>query len=249
MMAGGARGRMGPLAFGRGFASIMTAIASVVAAPTACNAITPSAVVLPPPCRSFIADAAKRFDVPKERLSAIMRLESGGSMHAISRAGAMGCMQIMPATWDQLRTENALGNDPFDPHDNVIAGAAYLRELIGRYGWPGALAAYNAGPNRYHEFLVNGRALPPETRKYVARIATVLPEKSAQPDMSVPIVVRPRWTEAPIFVAARVDPVLGQTVPPVEASTSRSQVTEQTKPADTIDSQSSANLLFVGQHR
>ena len=161
----------------------------------------------------------------------------------------MGCMQIMPATWDQLRTENALGNDPFDPHDNVIAGAAYLRELIDLYGWPGALAAYNAGPNRYAEFLVNGRALPSETRKYVARIAIMLPETSAQPDLSAPIVVRPKWTEASIFVAARVDPALQRTVSPVEGSTSRSHVTEPTKPADTIHSQSSASLLFVGQHR
>lgn len=249
MTARGARGRTGPSRFGRAFASMMTATASVFAAPIACNASAPPAVVLPLPCRSFIADAAKRFGVSEERLSAIMRLESCGSIHAISRAGAMGCMQIMPATWDQIRTANALGNDPFDPHDNVIAGAAYLRELIGRFGWPGALAAYNAGPNRYNEFLMGSRALPSETRKYVARVATVLPDKSAQLDVSAPLVARPRWTEAPIFVAARVDPALQRTVPPVEGSTSRSQVTEQTKPTDTIDSQSSANLLFVGQHR
>ncbi len=249
MTAGGGRSRAGRSAFGRGFASIMTAIGTVFAAPIACSASTPIEAVLPIPCRGFIADAAKRFGVSEKRLSAIMRLESGGSMHAISRAGAMGCMQIMPATWDHLRTENALGNDPFDPHDNVIAGAAYLRELIDLYGWPGALAAYNAGPNRYAEFLSGGRALPSETRKYVARIATVLPANDAQPDLSAAMVVRPRWTEAPIFVAARVDRALQRSMPSVEGSTSRSQVTEQAKPADTIDPQSSGNLLFVGQHR
>ena len=58
-----------------------------------------------------------------------MRAESFGEVHAISRKGAMGLMQIMPETWAHLRVRYALGADPYDPHDNILAGAAYLREL------------------------------------------------------------------------------------------------------------------------
>jgi hypothetical protein len=249
MIAGGARGRTRLSASVWGFVGVVVVRASVFAAPMTRNATTPSAAFRLLPCRSFIAEAAMRFSVPEERLSAIMRVESGGSVHVISRSGAMGCMQLMPATWNQLRTRNALGKDAFDPHDNVIAGAAYLRELIGRFDWPGALAAYNAGPNRYAEFLIGGRALPSETLKYVARIATVLPETGAQPDVSAPIVLLPRWTEAPIFVAPRVDPTLQQTVLSADDPSAGSQASKQTKPADKISSQSSGNLLFVGQHR
>ena len=74
--------------------------------------------------------------------------ESFGDVHAISPKGAMGLMQIMPATWAGLRPRYGLGADPYDAHDNIIAGAAYLRELQDRYGAPGFLAAYNAGPAR-----------------------------------------------------------------------------------------------------
>lgn len=178
-----------------------------------------------------------------------MRYESGGSMRAVSRAGAVGCMQLMPATWDEVRTRYALGNDAFDPHNNVLAGAAYLRELIDRYGWPGALAAYNAGPNRYAEFLIDGRALPAETRKYVAEVATVVPNVSARSDRKAPIVLRPRWTETSIFVAVNADPVLQPVSPPTERAASPSNVAEQPKPTDTITPQSPANVLFVRQHR
>ena len=69
-------------------------------------------------------------------------------------------MQIMPETWNELRSRFHLGADPFDPHDNIIAGAAYLRELRDRFGERGSLAAYNAGPGRYEDHLQ-----PPETRQ------------------------------------------------------------------------------------
>lgn len=61
--------------------------------------------------------------------------------------------------------------DPFDPHDNIVAGAAYLRWLHDRYGDAGFLAAYNAGPGRYDEHLATGRPLPDETRAYVTAVA------------------------------------------------------------------------------
>ena len=80
----------------------------------------------------------------------------------------MGLMQIMPQTWSGLRLRYGLGANPYDPHDNILAGAAYLRELHDRYGAPGFLAAYNAGPARYDDHLATGRPLPAETRAYVS---------------------------------------------------------------------------------
>ena len=120
-----------------------------------------------------IEAAAARFALPGELVRAVIAAESDGRPDAVSSAGAMGLMQLMPGTWAMLRARLGLGPDPFDPADNILAGAAYLRELLDRYGDPGFLAAYNAGPGRYEESLA-GRPLPAETRAYVARIATHL---------------------------------------------------------------------------
>src|SRR5688572_12183654 len=98
------------------------------------------------PNAAFIAEAARRFGVPEHWIRAVMRVESAGDVRAISSAGAMGLMQIMPATWAELRARYGLGSNPYDPRDNIMAGAAYLREMYDRYGSPGFLAAYNAGP-------------------------------------------------------------------------------------------------------
>ncbi len=93
-----------------------------------------------------------------------MRAENFAEVRAVSPKGAMGLMQIMPETWTRLRVRYGLGADPYEPHDNTLAGAAYLRELLDRYGSPGFLAAYNAGPARYEDHLATGRALPAETQ-------------------------------------------------------------------------------------
>ncbi len=103
-----------------------------------------------------------------------MRQESGGQEDVISWAGAMGLMQVMPDTYEGLRDRYALGEDPFDPHNNILAGTAYLREMYDRFGSPGFLAAYNAGPQRLDAYLSSGRALPSETVNYVASIAPLL---------------------------------------------------------------------------
>lgn len=99
-----------------------------------------------------------------------MRAESAGVHRAVSPKGAMGLMQIMPDTWEELRVRYRLGKDPYDPRDNILGGSAYLRELHDRYGSPGFLAAYNAGPKRYEDYLSGKRSLPPETRAYVAAL-------------------------------------------------------------------------------
>ncbi|MDA8249232.1 MAG: lytic transglycosylase domain-containing protein [Rhodospirillales bacterium] len=123
-----------------------------------------------------IAAAAHRFDIPEAWIAAVMRAESGGQATmdgepSRSPAGAIGLMQVMPHTYAALRARYGLGADPYAPHDNILAGAAYLREMLDRYGVPWFLAAYNAGPARLDAFLHTGRALPAETQRYVAALA------------------------------------------------------------------------------
>lgn len=95
---------------------------------------------------TYVAEAALRFGIPTAWIRAVMRVESNGDRRAVSPKGALGLMQLMPKTWADMRARYGLGRDPFDPHDNILAGAAFLRELHDRYGSPGFLAAYNAGP-------------------------------------------------------------------------------------------------------
>lgn len=118
----------------------------------------------------LITEAARRFGLPPHWIRAVMKQESGFNPRATSHAGAMGLMQVMPATYAELRRRHGLGVDPYDPRDNVLAGAAYLRELHDRFGLEGMLPAYNAGPRRYLQHRDQGRPLPLETRDYVARI-------------------------------------------------------------------------------
>ncbi|MET4022127.1 hypothetical protein ABIC10_007259 [Bradyrhizobium sp. S3.2.12] len=123
---------------------------------------------------AFVTEASHRFAIPERWIRAVMQAESGGNAHSISPRGALGLMQIMPATWVELSVRYDLGIDPFDPHDNIMAGAAYLREMLDRFGSAGFLAAYNAGPKRYEEHLATGRALPDETRIYIAKLAPLI---------------------------------------------------------------------------
>ena len=151
------------------------------------------------PYGAFITEAAQRFGVPEAWIRAVMRVESAGDVRAISSAGAMGLMQIMPATWAELRVRHRLGSNPYDPRDNILAGAAYLRDMHDRYGSPGFLAAYNAGPGRYEEYLA-GRPLPAETRAYVTTLAPIV----GGGELAGPVVVAAAdplaWTRAPLFV-------------------------------------------------
>jgi soluble lytic murein transglycosylase-like protein len=121
-----------------------------------------------------VRGAAQRFSIPEAWIYAVIRIESAGRTRAVSSAGAMGLMQLMPGTWARQRARFGLGTDPFDPRDNIIAGTSYLREMYDRYGAVGFLAAYNAGPGRYEEWRDRGRPLPLETRRYVASVAAIL---------------------------------------------------------------------------
>jgi hypothetical protein len=127
------------------------------------------------PWGPYIHEASNRFDVPETWIRSVMRVESGGNEYLngqliTSSAGAMGLMQVMPETYDELRGRYGLTDDPYDPHQNILAGTAYLREMYDIYGSPGFLAAYNAGPRRLDDYLSNSRPLPDETRRYVAMI-------------------------------------------------------------------------------
>jgi soluble lytic murein transglycosylase-like protein len=120
----------------------------------------------------FTAEASQRFGVPVAWIERVMQAESGGrtmlnGRPIVSRAGAMGLMQLMPATWNEMRSALGLGADPFDPRDNVLAGTAYLRRMYDRFGYPGMFAAYNAGPGRYAAYLAGRQALPGETKAYL----------------------------------------------------------------------------------
>jgi transglycosylase-like protein with SLT domain len=126
------------------------------------------------PFSAFVTEASRRFSVPEHWIRTVMHAESGAKQRARSSKGAMGLMQIMPTTWTELRARYGFGADPFDPHDNILAGAAYIRELHDRYGAPGFLAAYNAGPGRYERHLATGRPLPDETQAYVTTLAPMI---------------------------------------------------------------------------
>jgi hypothetical protein len=138
-----------------------------------------------------IQKASRRFNIPPEWIREVMRVESGGrntwkgGQPITSSAGAQGLMQVMPATYAELRQKHGLGRDAYDPENNIMAGAAYIRELYEMYGSPGFLGAYNAGPERYRQYVEEGRPLPAETRRYMdiigPQIAGLSPG-SSQPD-------------------------------------------------------------------
>lgn len=150
---------------------------------------------------THIAEASQRFGIPEAWIRAVLDAESAQDIGAVSSAGARGLMQIMPDTWAELRARYRLGDDPFEPRDNIIAGTAYLRQMLDRYGNVGAmLAAYNAGPGRYDEYLATGRPLPAETRAYVAKLAPLL-GGDPLPERTESRTPRPTdWREAPLFV-------------------------------------------------
>lgn len=152
-------------------------MAAMIALALACASVVPTA--FGPADRvgrwhDFIHEAAGRAAIPEAWIARVIRAESAGrtmlgGRPITSPAGAMGLMQLMPATWDAMRARLGLGTDPFDPHDNIVAGAFFLRLMYDRFGYPGLFGAYNAGPARYAAHL-RGKALPAETVAYLAEV-------------------------------------------------------------------------------
>jgi soluble lytic murein transglycosylase-like protein len=133
--------------------------------PTAAPAAAPPAPSSTASVNELLARAGAQHNIDVELLASVVKAESGGHPDAVSRAGARGLMQLMPATARTLGVKDA-----FQPDQNIAGGAAYLDSLLRRYknDLSLALAAYNAGPgavDRYH-------GVPPfrETRAYVARV-------------------------------------------------------------------------------
>lgn len=143
---------------------------------------------------AFIDEAAARFAVPAAWVRGVMQLESGGreswnGRPITSSAGAMGLMQVMPATFAEMSARHGLGSNPYDPRANILAGTAYLRGMYDRYGPRLFLAAYNAGPGRVDEYLRTGRSLPAETQHYTATLLPrlVMDASPLQPAASAPV--------------------------------------------------------------
>ncbi len=150
----------------------LTSIASVETLPDAPPASQPanlspepSAPASAPDLRGLLSQAGSQHNIDVELLASIVHAESGGHVHAISRAGAEGLMQLMPGTAHELGV-----SDAFQPADNIAGGTAYLDALLARYhdNLALTLAAYNAGPAAVDRF----HGVPPyrETRAYVARV-------------------------------------------------------------------------------
>ena len=160
----------------------------------------------------LITEASRRFNVPQPWIRAVLVTESGGRTMAgenqplVSSAGAMGLMQLMPDTYNDMRARYRLGADPQDPHDDVFAGAAFLRRLFLTYGYPAMFAAYNDGPGNLEDRLLRGDLLPEETRRYAADITKALAggiglhgvkTKFTRPDGT------PVWIDAAAVVSVR----------------------------------------------
>lgn len=124
----------------------------------------------------IIAEASQKFGLSADWIRAVMRVETGGRTLSKgngpikSHAGAVGVMQMMPKTYQAMRAQYGLGANPANPHDSVLAGAAYLRTLYHRYGFPNMFAAYNGGPGTLENHLQNGAPLPAETVNYIASV-------------------------------------------------------------------------------
>ncbi|HTW29499.1 MAG TPA: lytic transglycosylase domain-containing protein [Acetobacteraceae bacterium] len=171
------------------------------------------------PWGPYIAEASIRFDVPERWIREVMRVESGGREFLdgepiTSDKGAMGLMQVMPETYQELEAQYGLGDDPYDPHNSILAGTAYIRELYDIYGSPGFLAAYNAGPGRLDDYLAGNSALPGETRRYVAMIGPYIegtyPARRSPAELlavnTLPVNIPPgrRWSVHTRYAEARV---------------------------------------------
>lgn len=124
------------------------------------------------PYASAIRQSAEKYGIDPNLVSAVVQVESGGNPRAVSPAGAMGLMQLMPSNVDEFGV-----NDPFDPDQNIDAGAHQLANLLNQYNGnlDLALAGYNAGPGAVRRY--NGVPPYPETQQYIQKVRSLLDDK------------------------------------------------------------------------
>jgi len=192
-------------ALARGAAAVAATTAAAALAgpamterPHTLAAPAPEATSRMAPWRSHIEEASRRFGVPVSWIERVILAESGGrtlwnGRPTVSHAGAMGLMQLMPATWTEMRRGLGLGQDPHAPRDNILAGTLYLRLMYDRFGYPGLFGAYNAGPGRYAAYLEGRRPLPGETRVYLRKVAGgKAPRPAREVPASVMVAAKPK---------------------------------------------------------
>jgi hypothetical protein len=160
------------------------------------------------PFAKFITADAAKFRIPAAWICAVIDAESAGDMRAISPKGAIGLMQLMPQTWVMLRRRYRLGANPESPKNNIFAGTAYLRALLDRYGTPGFLAAYNAGPARWEAHLATGVTLPAETKAYLARLLPII--AGDDPEADLVAASTQSWSTAPLFPVVFLTPSIAR---------------------------------------
>ena len=187
---------------------ISTVVLPPIGTANAESAMTPqpSTVTSDDSFANYVNDAAQHFNIPAGWIRAVMHVESDDDTGALSSKGAIGLMQVMTGTYQDMRLRYGLGADPYDPHDNITAGTAYLREMLDCYGMSGFLAAYNAGPEKYDEHLATGQPLPAETRAYVSILMPMIEgEHTGGSTATVSLAIDPlAWTRAPLFVNGTV---------------------------------------------
>lgn len=201
-MTRGSRPKRTRLVLALRFSSLAVASLAAFACPLSAGHAAPSVQREGHPYAASVAEAAQRFGIPELWIWRVMHAESRGNRRAVSHAGAMGLMQIMPATWAMLTAKHRLGNDPFDPRANIHAGAAYLSAMWDRYRDVRLmLAAYNAGPGRADAYAAGRRGLPAETIAYVAAIAPELGAPRGASSSSRMPAAPPDWRGSGLFAA------------------------------------------------
>nr|WP_209879256.1 transglycosylase SLT domain-containing protein [Azospirillum soli] len=161
---------------------------------------------------AHVAEASRRFGMPEQWIREVIRQESGGrtmmnGKPIVSRAGAMGLMQVMPGTYAEMRRKHGLGPDPHNPRDNILAGTAYLREMYDLFGSPGFLGAYNCGPGCYADYLAGNRRLPGETQRYLVAVGPRLEGGSAPSGYEVASAPAPVYSApVPVTTVAALPP-------------------------------------------